>query len=95
MDASEFNPDTGEAISSQGDGTLTVIKKAGASQFVVEQTVRTKSSARTSTLDAKTGHIFLVTTDRVAPTPGSAPTPLTAVPHFRKWGGARTALGKT
>jgi DNA-binding beta-propeller fold protein YncE len=76
VDASEFNPDTGEAISSQGDGTLTVIKETGSSQFVVEQTVATKSGARTSTLDAKTGHIFLVSADRIAPTP----TPSTAVP---------------
>jgi DNA-binding beta-propeller fold protein YncE len=80
VDASEFNPDTGEAISSQGDGTLTVIKETGSSQFVVEQTVATKSGARTSTLDAKTGHIFLVTAERVAPTPGPSPTPSTAVP---------------
>lgn len=80
VDAAEFNPDTAEAISSQGDGTLTVIKETGPSQFVVEQTVATKSGARTSTLDAKTGHIFLVTADRVAPTPGPTPTPTTTVP---------------
>jgi len=80
VDASEFNPATGEAFSSQGDGTLTVIKEAGPSQFVVEQTVPTRSGARTSTLDAKTGHIFLVTADRVAPTPGATPAPQTSVP---------------
>jgi DNA-binding beta-propeller fold protein YncE len=80
VDASEFNPDTGEAISSQGDGTLTVIKEAGPSQFVVEQNVATKPGARTSTLDAKTGHIFLVTADRVPPTPGPTPAPSIAVP---------------
>lgn len=75
VDAAEFNPATGEAFSSQGDGTLTVIKEAGPAQFAVEQTVATKSGARTSTLDARTGHIFLVTADRVAPTPGATPTP--------------------
>jgi DNA-binding beta-propeller fold protein YncE len=79
VDASEFNPNTGEAISSQGDGTLTVIKEAGSSQFVVEQTVATKSGARTSTLDGKTGHIFLVTADRIAPVPGPTQAPSTAV----------------
>jgi len=77
VDASEFNPDTGEAISSQGDGTLTVIGETGPAQFVVEQTVSTKAGARTSTLDAKTGHIFLVTADRITPSPGPTPTPST------------------
>jgi DNA-binding beta-propeller fold protein YncE len=81
VDASEFNPDTGEAISSQGDGTLTVIKEIGPSQFVVEQTVATKSGARTSTMDARTGHIFLVTADRIASTPGPSPTPSNAAPN--------------
>jgi DNA-binding beta-propeller fold protein YncE len=76
VDAAEFNPATGEAFSSQGDGTLTVIKESGPTQFEVEQTVSTKVGARTSTLDAKTGHIFLVTADRV-PAP-SAPTPTAA-----------------
>ena len=80
VDASEFNPATGEAFSSQGDGTLTVIKEAGPSQFVVEQTVATKAGARTSTLDARTGHLFLVTADRVAPTPGATPPIAAATP---------------
>lgn len=79
VDAAGFNPATGEAFSSQGDGTLTVIKEAGPTQFVVEQTVATKSGARTSTLDTKTGHIFLVTADRVTPAPGATPTPSAAV----------------
>ncbi len=89
VDAAEFNPATGEAISSQGDGTLTVIKGAGPSQFVVEQTVATKSGARTSTLDAKTGHVFLVTADRVAPTPAPTASPASPgaaapAPHWER-----------
>jgi DNA-binding beta-propeller fold protein YncE len=78
VDAAEFNPATGEAFSSQGDGTLTVIKETGPSQFAVEQTVATKSGARTSTLDAKTGHIFLITADRVPAPPAPSPTPVAA-----------------
>jgi DNA-binding beta-propeller fold protein YncE len=69
VDAAEFNPATGEAISSQGDGTLTIIKEEGPAQFVVSQTVATKAGARTSTLDSKTNHILLVTADRMNPTP--------------------------
>ncbi len=75
VDAAEFNSDTKEAISSQGDGTLTVIRETGPNQFAVEQTVSTRAGARTCTIDAKTGHIFLATADRVPPAPGPTPTP--------------------
>jgi hypothetical protein len=34
-----FNPETMEAFSSQGDGTLTVIKEDSPTSFSVEQTV--------------------------------------------------------
>jgi DNA-binding beta-propeller fold protein YncE len=72
VDSAEFNPATGEAFSSQGDGTLTVIRESGPAEFAVEQTVATKAGARTSALDSKTGHIFLVTAERVpAPTPSA------------------------
>jgi DNA-binding beta-propeller fold protein YncE len=76
VDAAEFNPATMEAFSSQRDGTLTVIKETGLRQFEVEQTVRTKLGAKTSTLDAKTNRILLITADR-APAPPS-PTPVPA-----------------
>jgi hypothetical protein len=66
-DAAEFNPDTLEAFSSQGDGTLTVIKENSPTDFAVEQTVKTKTGAKCSTLDAKTGHVILTTTDYMAP----------------------------
>jgi hypothetical protein len=76
-DGAEFNADTGEAISSQGDGTLTVIKAGADGQYAVEQTVQTKAGARTSTLDAKTGRVILITADmQPAPAqPAPAPAP--------------------
>ena len=37
-DGATFNPKTGEAFSSQGDGTLTVIKESTPTTFAVEQT---------------------------------------------------------
>jgi DNA-binding beta-propeller fold protein YncE len=83
VDAAEFNALTGEAISSQGDGTLTVIKEESPTQFTVEQTVTTKTGARTSTLDTKTNHILLVTADRVSmpsPTPTATPPAAGASP---------------
>jgi hypothetical protein len=78
-DGATFNPATMEAFSSQGDGTLTVIKENSPTSFVVEQTVATPPRAKTLTLDAKTGHILLITAEYgpppapAAPAPGAAP----------------------
>jgi hypothetical protein len=57
-----------EAFSSQGDGTLTIVKENSPTSFVVEQTLPTKVSAKTLTLDSKTGHILLIAAD-FGPTP--------------------------
>jgi hypothetical protein len=73
VDAAEFNPNTLEAFSSQGDSTLTVIKENSPTSFAVEQTVKTKQGARTSTLDTKTGQVYLITADY--PAPASQPAP--------------------
>ena len=60
-DAGTFNPDTLEAFSSNGSGTLTVVKESDPNTFAVEQNVQTAQGARTCALDAKTGNIILVT----------------------------------
>jgi DNA-binding beta-propeller fold protein YncE len=72
-DGATFNPDTMEAFSSQGDGTLTVIKENSPTSFVVEQTVTTPARAKTITLDRKTGHLLLITAEYAAPPAPSAP----------------------
>jgi hypothetical protein len=59
-DGAVFNAATMEAFSSQGDGTLSVIKESSPGSFAVEQTVQTMPSAKTLTLDSKTGHILLI-----------------------------------
>jgi uncharacterized protein YjiK len=59
-DGAAFNPKTMEAFSSQGDGTLTVIKENSPTSFVVEQTVETMRTAKTLTLDGKTNRILLI-----------------------------------
>ena len=59
-----------EAFSSQGDGTLTIIKETSPTSFEVEQTVQTKPRAKTCTLDTKNNQIVLITTE---PAPGSSP----------------------
>jgi DNA-binding beta-propeller fold protein YncE len=63
-----FNPATMEAFSSQGDGTLTIIKETSPTTFEVEQTVQTKPRAKTCTLDTKNNHIVLICTE---PAPGA------------------------
>jgi len=65
VDSAVFNPATGEAFSSQRDGTLTVIKEKSPIRFEVEQTVQTRLGAKTLTLDAKTNRLVLITADRV------------------------------
>jgi streptogramin lyase len=70
VDGAGFNPDTMEAFSSQGDGTLTVIKETSPTSFAVEQNVETKTGARTMTIDTKTGRIFSVTGEFTPPPPG-------------------------
>lgn len=60
VDGAVFNPATREAFSSQGDGTLTVVKENGPSAFTVAQTVQTMPSAKTLTLDTKTNRILVI-----------------------------------
>jgi DNA-binding beta-propeller fold protein YncE len=70
-DGGGFNPDTLEAFSSHGNGTLTIIKETSPTNFEVEQTVQTKPGAKCCTLDTKTGHILL-TAIEAAPAAGDA-----------------------
>ncbi len=70
VDGAGFNPNTMEAFSSQGDGTLTVIKENSPTSFVVQQNVETKRGARTMTVDTKTNQIFTITGDFTPPPAG-------------------------
>ena len=75
-DGAVFNPSTMEAFSSQGDGTLTIVKENSPTSFVVEQTLQTKPRAKTLTLDRKTNRMLLITaefTPAPAPPPGGRP----------------------
>ncbi len=75
-DGATFNPATAEAFSSQGDGTLTIVKETSPTQFAVEQTVQTRTGAKTLTLDTRTNRILLITADfdpPPPPAPGAQP----------------------
>jgi DNA-binding beta-propeller fold protein YncE len=76
-DGGGFNPATMEAFSSQGDGTLTIIKEQSPTSFEVSQTVQTKARAKTCTLDTKTNNILLITTE---PMPAAAGAVAEAAP---------------
>jgi DNA-binding beta-propeller fold protein YncE len=68
-DGAVFNPKTMEAFSSEGGGTLTVVKENSPTSFVVEQTLQTQPRAKTLTLDTKTNQILLITAEFTPPPP--------------------------
>ena len=70
VDGAVFNPATMETFSSQRDGTLTVIKEKSPTRFEVAQTVQTKVSGKTLTLDSKTNQIYVIAAEY-----GPPPTP--------------------
>ena len=67
-DGGGFNPNTMEAFSSQGDGTLTIIKENSPTSFAVEQNVQTKQGSKTCSLDTKNNQIIVVCTERAQTT---------------------------
>jgi hypothetical protein len=73
-DGGGFNPKTMEAFSSQGDGTLTIIKETSPTSFEVEQTVQTKSRAKTCTLDTKHNNIIVITIEQTPATAAASAT---------------------
>jgi DNA-binding beta-propeller fold protein YncE len=69
-DANGFDPGTGLAFSSNGEGTLTVVHEDSPYHFTVVENVPTKRSARTMTVDLKTHALFLPAADFDAPAAG-------------------------
>jgi DNA-binding beta-propeller fold protein YncE len=72
VDGVAFDPKRGLAISSNGEGTITVVREASPQEFVVAETDTTQRGARTIALDERTGALYLATAD-FGPAP--APTP--------------------
>ena len=87
-DGATFNPATKEAFSSQGDGTLTVVKENSPSSFSIEQTVATPPRAKTLTLDTKTNQVYTITAE-YGPVPAAPPPAAEANP---KPGGPASAV---
>lgn len=83
-DGAAFNPETGEAFSTHGNGTLTIVKEKSPAAFEVEQNLDTMAGARTITFDSKTQHVLTMSIERgpAGPPPpgGGRGTPGTPVP---------------
>jgi DNA-binding beta-propeller fold protein YncE len=60
-DSAAFDPSLGLAFSSNGDGTLTIVKENDPDHFSVLQNVITQKGARTMAYDADSHRAFLVT----------------------------------
>ena len=61
VDGAVFDAENQVAISSNGEGTLTVVKEVSPNDFKVIDTVKTEQGARTISIDAKTHHVFVIT----------------------------------
>ena len=73
-DGAAFNPATMEAFSTQGNGTMTIVKEKSPTSFEVEQDLKTwpSNGARTIAFDSKTGHLFAMASE-VGPPPPPPP----------------------
>jgi hypothetical protein len=69
-DAAAFDPATGYAFASCGDGNVTVVHEDSPDKFSVVENVPTKRSARTMGLDLKTHNVFLPAAEFDAPAAG-------------------------
>ena len=78
VDANAFDPETGFAFASCGEGVLTVAHEDSPDKFSVVQNVPTEKGARTMALDPKTHDVFLVTAKF-----GTPPAPTQDQPHPR------------
>jgi YVTN family beta-propeller protein len=77
-DATVYDPDSKLVFSSNGAGTLTVVKQDSADKYTVLDNVTTEKSARTMALDPKTKKIYMPAAQL-----GPPPAPTADNPHPR------------
>jgi DNA-binding beta-propeller fold protein YncE len=70
VDANGFDPETGFAFASCGEGVLTVVHEDSPDTFSIAQSVPTQRYARTMALDPKMHQVFLVTA-KLGPVPAA------------------------
>lgn len=74
-DSAAFDPELGVAFSSNGDGTLTLVKENDREHFSVMGNIKTKKGARTMAYDAIKHRAFLVTASFGKTPPASVEQP--------------------
>ncbi|WP_367768980.1 YncE family protein [Flavobacterium sp. WC2421] len=77
-DGVTFNPKNKLIFSSNGEGTITVVKEKSPAVFAVLQTVKTPKGARTITLNKTTNQLYLSTANF-----GEKPKPTAEIPNPR------------
>jgi YVTN family beta-propeller protein len=77
-DAAVFDAKNNLIFSSNGEGTLTIIKETEREKFAVAQNLQTQKGARTMAFDSKTGQLYLVTAEF-----GDTPVATPENPHPR------------
>src|SRR5580658_3656695 len=78
VDANRFDPVTGYAFASCGDGTLAIAHEDSPTKFSLVETIQTQRGARTMALDYATHAVYLVTAEL-----GVAPVSTPENPHPR------------
>jgi DNA-binding beta-propeller fold protein YncE len=78
VDANRFDPVTGYAFASCGDGSLTIAHEDSPTQFSLVETIQTQRGARTMAIDYETHTVYLVTAEF-----GPAPAATADNPHPR------------
>lgn len=78
VDANRYDPGTGFAFASCGDGTLTIAHEDSPTRFSLVEMIQTQRGARTMAVDYATHAVYLVTAEF-----GPAPAPTTENPRPR------------
>jgi YVTN family beta-propeller protein len=74
-DAAGYDPKRSLVYSTNGEGTLSVVRQDSGDRYSVVQTVPTQRGARTMAIDAATGKVYLVTADFGPPPAATAEQP--------------------
>jgi YVTN family beta-propeller protein len=77
-DGTAFDPGNGNAYSSNGEGTITVVRENKSGKYEAEETITTKKGARTICIDPVTHNIYLPTAEL-----GETPEKTADNPHPR------------
>jgi DNA-binding beta-propeller fold protein YncE len=75
VDGAVFDPDSQTVFSSNGEGTLSVVRELTPDRYVTAQTLVTQRGARTMALDLTTHRLYLPTAQLTPAAPASAENP--------------------